>query len=633
MTSADTSLTTPAFSADEHVAGVDRGAVLHAGADQGRVATDQRHGLALHVGAHQRAVGVVVLEERDQGRRDRHHLARRDVHVVDLVGQDLADLTVTLADQDALLGEAVLVVQRRVRLGDDVLVLVVGGEVVDLVGDLALDHLAVGRLHEAERVDPAVGGQRPDQTDVGTLGGLDRAHPAVVAVVDVADLHAGPVTGQTAGAQRRQAALVGQARDRVGLVHELAQLRGAEELLQRRDHGADVDQGLRRDRLDVLGRHPLADHALHAGQTGAELVLDQLAHGPHAAVAEVVDVVGLDLDRLAVGVQVRRTGAVHEGGVVVVETDDVADRRHDVGDGQRLLVERLAGAELLVDLVATDLGEVVALGVEVVVLQQRQRGLTRRRLAGAQLAVDVEQRVVGTLVVVLLLGEHDRLVLAELGHHGVVVVGLAGVLGHGDEGLEEHGDVLLALAVEADADHVALVDLELEPRTAARDHLRGEDVLVGGLVGGLLEVDTGRADQLADHDALGAVDDEGAAGAHQGEVAHEDRLALDLAGLVVGELGGDVERRGVGEVLLLALLDGVLRVVEDRVLEGEAHRLGEVLDRGDLLEDLLETGLAGDVLAVGLAGRDLGSPGVVADQPVEAVGLEGEELGDFERLR
>jgi len=40
--------------------------------------------LALHVGAHQRAVRVVVLEERDQRRRDGHHLLRRDVHVVDL---------------------------------------------------------------------------------------------------------------------------------------------------------------------------------------------------------------------------------------------------------------------------------------------------------------------------------------------------------------------------------------------------------------------------------------------------------------------------------------------------------------------------------------------------------------------
>ena len=45
--------------------------------------TQRRHGLALHVRAHQRAVRVVVLEERDQRRRDRHDLLRRDVHVLD----------------------------------------------------------------------------------------------------------------------------------------------------------------------------------------------------------------------------------------------------------------------------------------------------------------------------------------------------------------------------------------------------------------------------------------------------------------------------------------------------------------------------------------------------------------------
>ena len=34
----------------------------------------------------------------------------------------------------------------------------------------------------------------------------------------------------------------------------------------------------------------------------------------------------------------------------------------------------------------------------------------------------------------------------------------------------------------------------------------------------------------------------------------------------------------------------------------------------------------------GFAGRDLLGPRLVADQPVEAVGLEGEELGNFERF-
>ena len=54
----------------EHdVAGVDRGAVLEPGADERRLGDHQRHRLALHVRAHERAVGVVVLEERDERRR------------------------------------------------------------------------------------------------------------------------------------------------------------------------------------------------------------------------------------------------------------------------------------------------------------------------------------------------------------------------------------------------------------------------------------------------------------------------------------------------------------------------------------------------------------------------------------
>ena len=84
---------------------------------------------------------------------------------------------------------------------------------------------------------------------------------------------------------------MGQARQRVDLVHELRQLDGAEELLDGGDDRADVDQRLRRDGLDVLGGHALADDPLHAGQADAHLVLDQLADRADAAVGEVVLVV------------------------------------------------------------------------------------------------------------------------------------------------------------------------------------------------------------------------------------------------------------------------------------------------------------------------------------------------------
>ena len=128
----------------------------------------------------------------------------------------------------------------------------------------------------------------------GTFRGLDGAHTAVVGVVNVTDLETGAVTGQTAGAQGGQTALVGQLGQGVVLVHELRQRAGAEELLDSGHHRTDVDQALRGDLAVLLGLqgHALADDALHAGEADAELVLQQLADAADTAVAQVVDVVG-----------------------------------------------------------------------------------------------------------------------------------------------------------------------------------------------------------------------------------------------------------------------------------------------------------------------------------------------------
>ena len=250
-----------------------------------------------------------------------------------------------------------------------------------------------------------------DEADVRAFRRLDRAHAAVVAGVHVSHLEPGALTRQTARPEGREAALVGEAGQRVRLVHELAELAGPEELLDRRHHRADVDQGLRRDRLDVLGGHALAHDPLHAREPDAHLVLDELADRAHPAVAEVVDVVGVVV------------------GVVVVELHDVRHRGEDVGlrqlvvdraglgvgvgDREVVLLERELGvlvAQLLRHLVAPDLGHVVALRVEEEVLEQRTRGVGGRRLARAQLAVDVDERGVGVLGVVLLERVQHRLV-------------------------------------------------------------------------------------------------------------------------------------------------------------------------------------------------------------------------------
>ena len=80
MRVASTLSTTPSRLATTHTPESRATLRFHAGADERRVACGERHGLALHVRAHERAVGVVVLEERNERRGDRHQLVRRDVH-------------------------------------------------------------------------------------------------------------------------------------------------------------------------------------------------------------------------------------------------------------------------------------------------------------------------------------------------------------------------------------------------------------------------------------------------------------------------------------------------------------------------------------------------------------------------
>ena len=358
---------------------------------------------------------------------------------------------------------------------------------------------------------------------------------------------------------------MGQARQRVGLVHELRQLAGAEELLQRRHDRADVDDRLRRDRVGVLGGQALADDALHPVQADPERLLDQLADGAQTAVAEVLVLVEVILDRL--------TRHRHGLGRVVLDRlarllghPEQARQRHqllDQGDdvvvGQRAAVEVDVETETGVQLVATDAREVVALGIEEQLVEQRARGVDRRRLARALLLEQLDQRALlgpGDLGIRLdrvadverVVEQVEDLLVRRVAHRA-----------------QQHRDRQLALAVDADVDAALLVDLELQPRAASRHQVGDEDLLLTVL--GLHHVRARGTDQLRHDDALGAVDDERAALGHPREVAHEHRLLTDLAGLPVDERDGDRQRPRVRQVLLTALLQARDRLVERELAE------------------------------------------------------------------
>ena len=583
-----------------------------------------------------------------------------------------------------------VLVHRLGGLGDDVLVLLIGGHILHLVGQAAgaLLHLAVGGHQEAVLIGAGVGGQVVDQADVGTFRGLNGAETAVVAVVHVSHVEAGALAAQAAGAQGGHTALVGQLGQGVGLVHELAQRGGAEELLDGRGDGADVDEALGGDDVQILQGHALADHALHAAEADAELVLQQLAHAADAAVAQVVDVVGLadavgqavevvdggedivhhdvlgdqHVDVLADGVlqglalellaQLLHVAAVHQlldahlGGVKV---DVAADVHHAVGEDAHVLAvhlqqhadhagvgdlaglvagddlaglgQQLAGegighglgqlkagdagveGQLLVELVAAHVGDLVAAAVKEQAVQQGLGGLHRGRIAGAQLAVDLDQALLPGGSGVLVQGGDHALVLAEdllqalVGdgaHIGIVHAAEPGgglVLVVSAHGLQEPGDGELAVLVDADVEDVVGVGLILQPGAVIRDHGGGVDG-DHGLVQGLVEVHAGRTDDLGDDDALGAVDDKGAAVGHDGEISHEDLLLLDLLGLLVAQTNADLQGLGVGGVAGLALLLVVLGLLVHGVVdEAQLQIAGIVGDGIHIPEHLAQAGL------------------------------------------
>ena len=162
-------------------------------------------------------------------------------------------------------------------------------------------------------------------------------------------------------------------------------------------------------------------------------------------------------------------------------------------------------AELLIDLVTADFRQVIALRVEEQALEQRAGGVDGGRLAGTEALVQLDERLLLGGGGVAVEGAQDHLIAAEQVDDLLAGLGQA-------EGAHEQRGRLLALAVDAHGQDVALVGLELQPCTAAEGmtfalYMR----FVGCLVALGAEVHARGTHELGHHDALGAVDDEGAA--------------------------------------------------------------------------------------------------------------------------
>ena len=268
--------------------------VFHTCTNNGRVCYQQRYRLTLHVGTHQRTVRVIVFQEGDQCCCNGNHLFGGNVHQVDLMSVYFDDFF-SVTTGYFLMNEVTFFIQRFVGLRYVVVFFFISCYVDEFICNArfiaAVIYFSIGSFDKAVFVDSCECGQCIDQTDVRTFWCFDRTHSAVVRMVNVSNFEARSFSGQTAGAQCRQSSLMCQFGQRVVLVHELRQLRGTKEFLDRCCYRTNVDQSLRCYNRQILCCHSFTYHSFHSGQTDTELVLQQFANGTDTSVALVVDIV------------------------------------------------------------------------------------------------------------------------------------------------------------------------------------------------------------------------------------------------------------------------------------------------------------------------------------------------------
>ena len=533
-------------------------------------------------------------------------------------------------------------IQRLRSLCHMVVILFIRRHIADFLRDprilriTLVDH-AIRSLNEAILVDARIAGQRVDQTDVRAFRCLDRAHSAVVRIVNIADLESGAVTGQTARAECGETSLMCQLAERVVLIHELGQLGGSEELLDCSCNRLDVDQCLRRNRIDILCLHTLADNSLQSGETDAELVLKQLTNCTDTAVSEVIDIIlGADavlkmhviVDRsediflrdvlrdqlvdalsqlsrkiLAVKVliqnllQDRIVDELSDACVLLLllgHIDPCADIDHHGGQNLNRTVHfldmkpyvwyslvldlvsqlscndrtglsdhlaGLCGCDILCELEARDavakkkfliifitayLRKVIASRIEEQVVQLRLRRIHCERFTRADLFVQLEKTLCVIRSRVLCEASLDLRLITE--HINDLLVRTYA------EGTDQDGDRNLSCPVNTDIEDIIGICLVLEPCTSVRNDCAGVQLLTDLIMRDII-IDAGGTNELADNDSLGAIDDKGAGISHQRKITHEDLMFLDLSVFFVMKTDGDLKRRRIICVTLLALLD------------------------------------------------------------------------------
>ena len=174
---------------------------FHASANQRRISADQRHRLTLHVGTHQRAVRVIVFQERNQSRSYGHKLLRRNVNRRHFFRLHQAEIT-TLTDGDQFILESAIAIHIGIGLRHDQTLFFHRGQIAGIAHNLPILHQAIRRFDEAVFVHLGKSREGIDQADIRPFRRFNRADAPVMRRVHIAHFKAGTFTRETTRAKR-----------------------------------------------------------------------------------------------------------------------------------------------------------------------------------------------------------------------------------------------------------------------------------------------------------------------------------------------------------------------------------------------------------------------------------------------
>src|SRR5690349_9234315 len=121
----------------------------------------------------------------------------------------------------------------------------------------------------------------------------------------------------------------------------------------------------------LVNGHLLFDGALHANQADAKLVFQELADGTYAAIAQMVDIV--------------------DAADVLAQLEQITDGGHKIRGIERARLERSLQAKLDIEFEPADFAEIVFARIKEHAVEKRGGGLERGRIAGTQLAIDLDK--------------------------------------------------------------------------------------------------------------------------------------------------------------------------------------------------------------------------------------------------